>query len=215
MAAGDGAKTDVATSIPLRGRLARLTSLMTPPAGGGDVIDWAVLAGQGVILPADYREFVAVHGAGDIDGVFQIVTPRRLDLRIREREAAGDAADRAAYLMSVRLDASLEQWRPWEQEREDDEGRPETVKVVVFGTGLDGEVAFWECCSDDPDAWTVLMFKRQHNFDESGWRRFDCGMVDFLAAVLDGSISGAFSAANFPGSPPVFTSHRDYPYSEE
>ena len=172
------------------GGLARLVSLMAPPAAGGDVIDWSALERQGACFPGDYKEFVAAYGGGDIDDILSIDTP--------------PVPDSIAFMEGL---------KPWETDLAESATDPSVkVRVLPFGHSLDGDVVFWECRSEDPDDWKILVFKRQHGPYESAWRRFDYGMVDLLAAVIEGSVRDVFSTANLPGSPPVFRNWRDSPY---
>ncbi|WP_405363504.1 SMI1/KNR4 family protein [Kitasatospora sp. NBC_00085] len=48
---------------------------MPPHDGSGDIVDWdSVEETLGVPLPSDFRDFVAVYGAGSIDDQVEIAS---------------------------------------------------------------------------------------------------------------------------------------------
>lgn len=56
--------------------VARLYQLLTPPATGGDVVDWEEIERTtGLAFPADYREFVGSYGGGETDAYLSVSTP--------------------------------------------------------------------------------------------------------------------------------------------
>ena len=59
--------------------LASLTTILPPPAQPvetGSRDEWqAVEEDLGCVLPADYKEFIATYGTGDIDDFLQVTTP--------------------------------------------------------------------------------------------------------------------------------------------
>ena len=64
-----------ATARPA-GALARLTSLVAPPAAGGDAFDWdGLTAPYPRGFPDDYKEFMRIYGPGLFDDFLSVAPP--------------------------------------------------------------------------------------------------------------------------------------------
>lgn len=169
--------------------IARLAVLMPPPDEGGDEINWTALYERGLVFPADYQRFVALYGGGAMDHSLWIDTP----------PIPGSTA-------------FMEQMEPWTLEMSERTGRPgEQTTALVFGHGLDGEEIFWECTSQNPDEWTLIVFRRQHGPRERRWVRYDMGMVEFLVRLIERTADNPLAGKRVPGNPPVYLNWRSNP----
>lgn len=165
--------------------IARLTALMAPPLAG-DEVDWAALRERGLFFPTDYQAFVARYGGGELDEVLSIATP----------PVPGS-------------NAYMDHLEPWTLEMSERTGLPgEETRALPFGYGLDGEVVFWECASEDPDDWTLIVFRRQHGPYEPRWVRYGMGMVEFLIRLIERTVDNPLAAAGVPRNPPVYRNWR-------
>lgn len=61
-------------------------------------------------------------------------------------------------------------------------------RLIAWGADAGADIVCWDASGDDPAAWPVLVYER----GDAIWRRYDCGMVEFLVRVL---------RAEFPACP--------------
>ncbi|MFI6151791.1 hypothetical protein ACIBCA_03735 [Kitasatospora sp. NPDC051170] len=134
----------------------RLCALTGWRPSGRPGVDWqAVEAELGTALPDDYKEIVDVFGPGGFDGYVDLLVPHTgLDLIAWSR----NSADQFDPLPAFPAPNGLLQWGSSEQE-------------VEFA---------WQTGGEDPSAWPVLV-REDHS---TGWRRFDCGLGEFLVRAL-------------------------------
>lgn len=136
----------------------RLTSLVPPPAQGGNNVNWAALSTEYPHgFPDDYRLFMEVYGQGLFDDFLAVEPPVQevypLDAGATVRGRTADAQYTA---------------------EEDDYDRPDLL--IAWGMTLDSDLLCWRADSTDPNEWTVVLWRRQY----LSWERFDDGMVQFL-----------------------------------
>lgn len=131
---------------------------MPPPlrtVGTGSPQEWHDLeAESGLYLPSDYKEFLAVYGAGSVDDRFSIPSPFFLEafqgsLRESDRRFSQYTRD---FLPDARL--------------------------VPWGYNFERGDAYWEADSPDPEDWTVCT-----DFDDDVYR-FPEGMLAFLTRTI-------------------------------
>jgi hypothetical protein len=171
----------------------QLTAVLAPPPGGGDDIDWDMVREEsGMIFPADYRSFVETYGGGNIDSHLSLSTP----------------AVKGSVYGVIEGIASIGPGR-WHPEGYPYYPNPEGI--LPWGGNSHGDQAFWHCQSDDPDEWTVLIWRRHA---APTWKPFDGGMVDLLLATIRDGHASPFSNPGFPNVNSVFTSWRDESWEE-
>ncbi|WP_052032425.1 hypothetical protein [Streptomyces viridochromogenes] len=139
----------------------------------GDTVDWDAAADElGVrSFPADYKEFVAVFGAGSIEESLYVWIPR-----------PGSAS---APLTVGRLPPNAmgsESMHAWQASGARSGHRLEDM--LVWGQTNSADALCWVASDSDPDNWPVAVWERQGG----GWEVHDCGMVEFLLDLLRGDL---------------------------
>lgn len=136
---------------------------MPPPAGGVVRIDWdAVTARWGTLMPADYREFMDIYGAGTVNDSFSIVWPI-------VPPTPGDSMDDLAG--NTQVGTYLQ-----------DGGPEEAARVegwIAWAYDVSANRLYWDTSSGDPEQWTVVRLDRSGDWDASG-----LNTTDYLAAFL-------------------------------
>ncbi|MDQ1008828.1 hypothetical protein QFZ82_003313 [Streptomyces sp. V4I23] len=61
-------------------------------------------------------------------------------------------------------------------------------RLIAWGSDAAADILCWDASGDDPASWPVLVYNR----GKGVWRRYDCGMVEFLVRVM---------RAEFPACP--------------
>jgi hypothetical protein len=137
--------------------------------GAGDTVDWEQMERSwGTHFPSDYKEFIAVYGAGGISAYLGLVPPEPRAVGGEEPSFQG---------MEVETLNALDIWR--------DKGPGGAVqdRVIVWGIDSSADILCWRVKGDDPDAWPVTVW----NQDDATWQEYACGMVEFLCGVFLGS----------------------------
>ncbi|MFH8485297.1 hypothetical protein [Streptomyces longisporoflavus] len=57
-------------------------------------------------------------------------------------------------------------------------------RLVAWGVSHSADILCWDAASGAPDEWPVVVW----NNDDGRWTRFSCGMVQFLADLLEGLV---------------------------
>ncbi|MGW2867039.1 SMI1/KNR4 family protein [Kitasatospora sp. NPDC001225] len=167
----------------------RLSALIGEPGTPGDSVDWDELARTtGLRLPADYRDFVALYGGGELDEYLGVSTPPV------DGSPYGDLVD------ALDFDPRQEPAAPTGTAPED----LEKGRLLPFAGSANGDVVFWLCDTRDPDGWDVVVFRRQHRYGEAAWVRFAAGFGDFLAGTLDGTLPNPFGDSGFTRTPHTY-----------
>lgn len=147
-----------------------LQRLMPPPPDSELTVDWDALSRSwGRTFPSDYREFVTVYGTGTIQTFLSIAAPE-------PKEAPGDPA----VASMVRETATAELL--WAQVRRSPELAGITPVLIAWAASAGADSLCWDASGEDPDQWPVLVVARA----DAMWRRYDCGMVEFLTRTLQG-----------------------------
>ncbi|PZG02317.1 hypothetical protein [Micromonospora deserti] len=80
--------------------------------------------------------------------------------------------------------------------------------LIAWGVSAGADILCWDASGVDPDAWPVLVWNR----DDTVWRRYECGMVEFLQRVLAAEFDECpLSGTNIWG----VTSVKYLPFGEE
>lgn len=162
--------------MPEPPELEALMRLMPPETESDTVVDWDEIAEWwGRRFPIEYQRFIAVYGAGMIENFMGIAMPEPW-----AEPPDGDNADmRAGTALARRL---------WQETRKDPELEGTNPLLILWAQDSAGDNLCWDASDPDPEQWPVLLYNR----GESIWRRYDCGMVEFLVRHLEG---------NFPTCP--------------
>ncbi|TNY36689.1 SMI1/KNR4 family protein [Thermomonospora catenispora] len=169
----------------------QLTAVLAPPASGGDQIDWGRIEEEyGVAFPVDYRSFVETYGGGVMDDCIGIITPPV------EGSIYGAILNGAPFGPDLRHPEGY----PY---------CPDPGGILRWGYSSEGDDAYWRCVSEDPDEWTILIWRRHVPSLEETWWSFEGGMVEFLLAIIRDGHPSPFSISSIPSPRSVFTSWRD------
>jgi hypothetical protein len=155
--------------------LETLLGLMPPVTDSDTEVDWDRMAESwGRPFPFAYRRFIEIYGAGSIQA----------NLAISQPETKGPPDDDAD---GMRADTALAEVL-WAESRKAPDLSGATPRLITWGVDSSGDHLCWDATDEDPERWPVLVFNR----GDSMWRRYDCGMVDFIVRVLQ---------ADFPECP--------------
>lgn len=145
-----------------------LLRLMPPGSGGAAAVDWPALTGSwGRDFPGDYKQFMTVYGFGTIQNFLVVVEPEAKGPLPRS-EIGGMLQETATAELT------------WEHVRKAPQLSGVAPLLIAWGVSAGADILCWDATSTDPDDWPVLVVHR----GDSLWRRYDCGMVEFLARLL-------------------------------
>jgi hypothetical protein len=168
-----------------------LARVMEPPESG-DQVNWKKVSEEsGIVFPADYRNFVALYGGGEMDGLLGISTP-----------PVGESFYGDLLEMSVLPPA--DEYYPYPYPP-----YPKPGGLLPWGSTSLGDDVFWLCEGDDPDAWVTVVHKRHAHHREDPWKRFDGRMAEFLLALIRGEFPNPFSQSGFPDPHPKYVGWRE------
>ncbi|MYQ44732.1 hypothetical protein GTW40_06555 [Streptomyces sp. SID4985] len=159
-----------------------LTRLLPPPSEPvGRTDDWSRVAESwGTAFPSDYRDFLAVYGAGTIDDHLLIATASP-DLG---ETTLGDLTSVAS-----RVTASEDDDRPYPV-------WPEPGGLICWGATVDAAALHWDTSDADPDRWPVIVRSREGDFT-----RHDCGFAEFVVRMLGPSAERPLESPTLYGAP--------------
>jgi hypothetical protein len=147
-----------------------LQRLMPPPSDRELTVDWDALSRSwGRAFPSDYRQFMTVYGAGSIQNFLQIVSP--------ELKEAPSGPGQGGMVQETATAELL-----WTQVRRSPELADADPLLISWAASAGADSLCWDASGDHPDRWPVLVVAR----GDAIWRRYDCGMVEFLARTLQG-----------------------------
>jgi hypothetical protein len=151
-----------------------LVDLMPPPGDAGDDIDWPAADAQlGTPLPADYRAYIGVYGAGSVGGYLSILLPVPVQGPVWTQPGI---ADETGNLRLTRRHAT-----------DVPDGELSPASLLCWGVGsANPDLLGWVMTDVDPDRWPVLVRPRHVQPNAPTWLRYDCGMVTFLVRLLRG-----------------------------
>lgn len=156
--------------MPEPAELEALLRLMPPVTDSDTAVDWDQLAESwGRPFPMDYQRFIAVYGVGMIDDFMGLCMPEPW-----VEPPVGDNGDMRAGSALARV--------LWEEERKVPELEGTNPRLIVWAQDSAGDNLCWDATDPDPEKWPVMVYNR----GEGVWRRYDCGMVEFLVRHLEG-----------------------------
>ena len=117
-------------------------------------------------MPADYREFMDIYGAGTVNESFNIVWPL-----VPPR--SGDYMDDLAG--NTELGRHLQDGGPEEQVR--------VEGWIAWAYDVSANRLYWDTSSRDPDQWTVVRLDRSGDWDDSG-----LATTEYLTTFLAGDM---------------------------
>ncbi|MET7328969.1 SMI1/KNR4 family protein [Nonomuraea sp. NPDC005650] len=145
--------------------------LMPPPVGGGLSVDWARLAEswgkKG--FPSDYVDFIQTYGGGAVHDFLAVISPE---------PKGGDPVTDGMLNETWNAEALwAESTYAWQKSAELANATPE---LITWGVDATADLLCWDAAGDDPESWPVIVWNRGDDL----WRRYDCGMVEFLTRTL-------------------------------
>jgi len=154
--------------MPVPTEFETLLRLMPPVTASDTTVDWdAMAASWGRQFPSDYRRFIAVYGSGSVDEILAISAPTT-------REAMGSGASGR-----IRSDAEVAE-DMWRECRKAPGLEGTAPRLIPWAASCSGDFLCWDTSDEDPDRWPILVYER----GDSIWRRYDYGMVDFIARIM-------------------------------
>ncbi|MFE6050516.1 SMI1/KNR4 family protein [Kitasatospora sp. NPDC056446] len=167
----------------MSGSISRLGEIMGDPGRPPLDVPWSGAVERfGVGLPSDYRELVDRYGPVRFFGDLVVVTPS-----FDPGEPSGQRFD-DMHSFNQDLGEMLEQWYTWYPEvGRPYEPFPTPGGLLGWGNNTSADYFCWHMAGPDPDRWPVVVW--HYGGDEMS--RFDGGMAEFLAAVLDGDFPDA------------------------
>lgn len=148
--------------------LEALRQLMPPTAESDTAVDWNRLSESwGREFPPDYRRFIELYGAGAVEDYLEILGP---EARGGEPEPTTDGM----------LDETANAEHAWTSARKAFEPAGAAPELIAWGVDASADILCWDASEGDPGKWPVLVYNR----GDALWRRYDCGMTDFLVRVL-------------------------------
>ena len=154
--------------MPVPTGLETLLRLMSPVTASDTTVDWdAMAASWGRRFPSDYRRFMEVYGSGSVQDILGISAPTTPE--------ATDTGPNGG----MRSDAEVAE-ELWRKVRKAPELEGAVPRLIPWAASCSGDFLCWDASDEDPDRWPILVYER----GDSVWRRYDCGMVDFIARLL-------------------------------
>ncbi|MFI9340798.1 SMI1/KNR4 family protein [Streptomyces sp. NPDC052773] len=150
--------------------LGELAAMMPSPQDGGPSVPWEELeASWGAPFPSDYRAFMETYGPGAIEDYLEILQPATWD------------AQRTGSGMSP---GTKNARKGWDLEPTKAFSVVSPPVLIAWGVDASADVLCWDASGPVPDEWPVLVWKRGAH----EWRRYECGMVEFLRRTLQGEL---------------------------
>jgi hypothetical protein len=109
---------------------------------------------------------MATYGAGTIQDYLEIFEPEPWDA-----QSIGDG-------MSPETKNARKHW-----ENEPSSATPPPV-LIAWGVDASADILCWDASATVPEKWPVLVWNR----GALEWRRYECGMVEFLRRTLQGDL---------------------------
>lgn len=148
-----------------------LRRLMPPPSGSELTVDWDALSQSwGRAFPSDYQQFMTIYGAGTIQRFLVIWAPEPKGTEPPTMSGGMQRETETAELV-------------WTMMRKAPDLLDADPLLITWGGDAGADTLCWDASGEDPDQWPVLVAAR----DDAMWRRYDCGMVEFLVRTLQGN----------------------------
>ncbi|MFB8038770.1 hypothetical protein ACFC5Z_38875 [Streptomyces sp. NPDC056004] len=147
-----------------------LQRIMPPAAECNKSVNWGRMSKSwGKEFPPDYRQFIEAYGPGTIQRYLVIQRP----------EYKGDQPASAYGGMILETKNAEAAWESEEKSPELEGTHPE---LIAWGADASSDLLCWDTSGNISSIWPVLV----RNRDDGLWRRYDCGMVEFLSRTLQG-----------------------------
>lgn len=145
-----------------------LQRLMPRTAESDTSVDWGrVEQSWGRSFPSDYRRLIDFYGAGGVEDCLGIVAPEN-----RHEPPA------SPYGGMIHETANAE--GAWGRIPKAPEVVGPDPVLIAWGVSCAADILCWDASAEDPDTWPLLVYNRNDNL----WRRYDCGVVEFLVRVI-------------------------------
>ena len=141
----------------------------------------------GLVLPTDYKQFIAAYGSGEIDRFLLVLSPFAQDPGLH----LGKQTD--LILSIVREFRDLGEYVPYPL-------FPEPEGLLPWAGTRNGDSCYWYTRGEEPEGWRVVVGTRYLE-----WEEFPCSMTGFLADVLTRRLQVSLFPENFPSSKPTFS----------
>ncbi|MFJ9460005.1 SMI1/KNR4 family protein [Kitasatospora sp. NPDC101447] len=161
----------------------RLRAIMGEPVYIPARVPWELAPAElGVQLPSDYRAFVDLYGAVNLNGEWGVRSPTK----------HSRVADSPAGLAGWRFETDTEFREQVEGEDEfwDQEHTPvfpDPGGLLPWGMNSNHNYCCWLTTGPDPEQWPVAVFCDFDGIDDGELARFDGGFAEFVATVLTGA----------------------------
>jgi len=171
--------------------LGRLTRVLQPPAQPLEVTtasNWQLVQEQlGIILPEDYKGFVATYGTGAVDDFLWILSPfsgnDHLNL-LKQATVRTDAQRQFSQAAGVENPYAL---------------YPQAGGLFPWAITDNGDVLYW-LCDGLPSTWAIVVCDSQ----SSHWQQFQMSTCEFLTELIMKTIVVRAFPTDFPEEPSKF-----------
>ncbi|KXO96153.1 hypothetical protein AXK61_23560 [Tsukamurella pseudospumae] len=181
-------------------QLTDLARVAPPPSGSPQVIrDWATIEARLGRLPADYKLFIDVYGAGRFWGGELGIAPPEWIASTRDESPRGTIG----FLRSEAAHRSDDVDVVGHGSLDEIYGTP-TDEYLVFGVSGCGQTLLWRTSGENPDRWPVIAT------NGSGIDYDGDGMLSYLMGLLGGTAPTA--AFDEEWLVDVMELHPDEPY---
>ncbi|MFD9688817.1 SMI1/KNR4 family protein [Kitasatospora sp. NPDC059146] len=146
-------------------------------------VDWeGSIDRLGVRLPSDYRELVERYGYLEFGGDIRFASP------VLEPGGPEEETFNSLYYFNKDVGEMLAEWYTWDGvSGRPYEPFPAKGCLLAWANNTGCDYFCWDTSAGDPDEWPVVVWR----FSISEMVRFDGGMAEFLAAVIEGGFPDA------------------------
>ncbi|MGX9297499.1 hypothetical protein [Tsukamurella paurometabola] len=184
----------------MKAQLTDLARIVPPPAGSPAVDrDWPAIERRLGPLPADYKLFIDVYGAGRFWGGELGIAPPEWIAAARDRPAQGTIG-----FLRGEADARSDHVAVAGRGSADEIYGRACDDYLVFGVSGCGQSLLWRTNSADPDRWPVVATNGA-GIDVDG-----DGMISYLVGLLGGTVPSAAFDEDWLHD--VMELHPDEPY---
>jgi hypothetical protein len=168
----------------MRENIRKLTEFIPPVQNSHTaMINWESSRREiGFDFPADFREFIDTYGWGGVDEYFHVHKPWEA---VGRSLIAGGFSFFVEYMGLLIEPAGYDALRTEYPDYYPYPLFPEAGGLLAWAHNDNSDVCFWLTEGTDSDKWPVVFWDKGRRAGEE-WRRFDCGMVEFLFLGLSG-----------------------------
>lgn len=147
-----------------------LQKIMPPVTDCDGSVDWDRMSESwGREFPPDYQQFISLYGPGTIQNYLVIPLPEYKD---------GPLISPHSGMAQETKNAEA----AWERDEKTPSLEGSHPNLIAWGVDASSDLLCWDASGNSPSIWPVLVRKRGDGL----WRRYDCGMVEFLVSTLGG-----------------------------